>query len=936
MALTNKLKTIVDQPVWEWTRFSPVNSSATSYMATSDDGTNRYIYYINGSAFYRYDTISDTWMQLASPVTAPATTLALKYTKYGGNRGRVISGVSSTKIRIPYICGGKGLVGSTIKIIAGTGAGQERTLSAVDTEFVHDSGLATTASASAITDTTKKWKVNQWVGYTCRVTFNTGATLQRTVIYNSVDTLTFSDANYQPYEPFDNQTFAVAPVATAGSQAHFVLTTQDITVGSAFTVTPDSTSRFVLETGVIWLLSSATANPFFTWQMYDVANDIWMIKTATSNMLTSALGTDCAIERTGEVGGAFLTGTASAGANRTLTDSTKNMAVDRYANYQIRITGGTGVGQRRRIQANGTNYFEVAKKWDVNPDATSTYSIFADTDNIYMVGNGQSAMYKYSVEADLWSTGQIYDYGVTSNATVRRNGSLPMGIASAVRNTGGITSVAVNAAGSNYRIGDVVTISGGGGTNGKVYVETINSTGGVLTVSLMRPGATYSVTTAAATTGGTGTGLTINIVSVGVVGYVTTTLSHFFKIGDSVTIAGASESAWNTTYTIIGSDAVNTFDLAITATANLATAFSQSATLVVDASANWDVNEHTGKLICVQPAGTAGAAQWRRITSNTATTITVSSSITAPTSGTSRYLIQDTAAFGGDNQFQRKDQFGTGAATGGSTTTLIDSTKNWVPGSWVGYRVRIVAGTGLGAEIAITANTETTLTYATQTFTPDTTTRYRIMDVYGIATGGSTTTLVDTTKNWKVNQWAGKRVRLIAGTGQTNELTITSNTSNTLTFGTTTAPDTTTNYTIYGIPVRGAGINIIWTFGLGHDKYLWVPRGGGSNTFDIYDIAADYWEYGFLLSPQTETLTTGSMYVYDEASRIYFTKDATGRIYYVDIENRSVVNSGTIPYGMSTAIIGNRMEIVQGPDGLQFLYIMRHTGNEMWRTLLFW
>jgi len=30
------------------------------------------------------------------------------------------------------------------------------------------------------------------------------------------------------------------------------------------------------------------------------------------------------------------------------------------------------------------------------------------------------------------------------------------------------------------------------------------------------------------------------------------------------------------------------------------------------------------------------------------------------------------------------------------------------------------------------------------------------------------------------------------------------------------------------------------------------------------------------------------------------------------------------------------MEIIQTADGLKYLYIMRHTGQEMWRTLLFW
>lgn len=65
--------------------------------------------------------------------------------------------------------------------------------------------------------------------------------------------------------------------------------------------------------------------------------------------------------------------------------------------------------------------------------------------------------------------------------------------------------------------------------------------------------------------------------------------------------------------------------------------------------------------------------------------------------------------------------------------------------------MRIVEGTGVGSELAITSNTATTLTFATQTFTPDTTTRYVIMDTFGTATSGSTTTCVDTSQNWETN-----------------------------------------------------------------------------------------------------------------------------------------------------------------------------------------
>ena len=943
MALTNNLKPILDQPVWEWARFAPATTSATSGLCTSEDGDTRYMYYLVGSLFYRYDTVTDTYLQLASPLVAPVTALSLRYSKYSGNRGRVLSQVSSTKLQIPYIGGGSMLTGDNIVIRYGAGAGQERTITSVDPEVIHDSGLATSTATTFITDTTKKWKTNQWVGYNCRITFSTGVQLQRTILYNTVDTVWFQDNNYQPYEPFDNVAFSTAPIATAGSQSSFIITSQSVNLDSALTVPTDSTSRFIIQTGTIWLLSSTTAAPFFTWQMYDIANDIWMTKTANANLFPGAIGTDFSVERTGALGGAYVSGTATAGTNRTLTDSSKSMAVDDYVNYQIRITGGTGMGQRQRIIANGTNYFEVAKKWATNPDATSTYSVLADTDTIFFSGNGNSAMFKYSVEADLWSQSNIYDYGITNNVTVQRNGTLPFGIASGTRNTGGITAVVINVAGSGYRIGDVLTVSGGGGTNGKVYVETISSTGQILSVSLMRCGSGYSVTTGAATTGGTGTLATVNISTVGVVCIATTSTVHPFKIGDSVTIKGCSEAAYNTTVTIIGVDGTTaanplTFEFATTATGGITATSSQSTTLVVDAAANWDVNELVGKSIGTYAAGTTGGLTVRRIASNTATTITLSNALSsAATSGTSRYLICEAEAIGRDVQFPIATQSAAGAATGGSTTTLVDSSRTWDPGCWTGYRVRIVAGTGLGNEIVITANTATTITYATQTFTPDSTTRYQIMATFGIATSGSTTTIVDTTKNWRVNQWAGKRVRVTGGATQGLEVTITSNTATTLTFSATNTMDATVQYTILGIPPRGAGMGLVFAYGNSNGRYLWNFRGAGLATqFDRYDVTTDTWQYGNFIPPQTETLTTGTMYAYDGANRVYININATNRLTYFDVATREVVNSGTIPYGHSTAILGNRMEIVDTADGLKFLYIMRHSAQEMFRTLLFW
>jgi hypothetical protein len=103
-----------------------------------------------------------------------------------------------------------------------------------------------------------------------------------------------------------------------------------------------------------------------------------------------------------------------------------------------------------------------------------------------------------------------------------------------------------------------------------------------------------------------------------------------------------------------------------------------------------------------------------------------------------------------------------------------------------------------------------------------------------------------------------------------------------------------------------------------------------------FDITTGIYEYFYPNSGQGETFTTGSMWAYDGADRVYVQKDATGRIFYFDIVKRELVNSGTVPYGMSTPILGNRMEIIKTEDGLKYLYVARHNGTEMWRTLIFW
>jgi hypothetical protein len=1238
MGVTNTIRKQVDLPVWEWMRFSPVTTSSLTALTTARDGSDRYLYYFGSNVLYRYDTWGDSWQQLSTGVT-PITTLAVRYLKSRGFGGNILENINSTSFRIPST-GGNNINGLRIKIVSGPGQGQERTIISTSSEFIHDSGLVTTATASVLTDSTKKWRFNQWEGYSVRLIFNTGFSQFREIMYNDTTSVTVFDSNYEGrnflMSPFSSLAPYATPVATAGSQANFSIVSQIITIDSPWDIQPTNASKFMILSGGIFWLSQNASTPFFNFYYYDILSDRWVQKLTPTNIFSTAISTDYALIALSDKFGHLFGSTATSATIITLSDTGQTMSNGNYVNNYIQITGGTGSGQERRIISNTSNKFIFDKEWDILPDNTSKYSV-TQSDNIYVVGNARAQMFKYSPELSLWSTGNISDYGITLNMALLKTNEQHHGISTANRVTNGITAINTTptSGGSGYVINDLLTVTTGGSL-GRVIVESVNSFGAVLSVSLYTAGSGYSVGTGRATSGGAGAGCTIEITSVGTIGVVTTAINHDIMIGDSVTFSGATETAWNTVYSILGIQSATIVELSITATANAVPTFTLATNLLVDVSKNWILNEHTGKIIGVQSNGLTGALTWRKIIGNSNNTISFLAG-TAPTNGNSKYYIQDLDAFGVDVAYMADAELSYGYATSGTTgvfvdtgktftvsaytnnkITLIDTSGNtsedivtmnttntlsigrtvaggqstggntlaysnnngltwiglgtslfanhcygiawsgtrfvgvgtgtnsiawsndgitwnglgasiftsqangiawngtrfvavgsgtnsiawsndgitwnglgttifttagngvaWNGTRWIavgqgtnsiawsndgitwnglgttifttagngvasnGSRIVVVGqgtntiaysddngltytnlgttifttagngvawngtrwiavgqGTnsiawsndgitwnGLGATIFTTAgfaigwngtrwiaggSGTNTLAYSDDnglTFTglgtslntvrmstissttpflsmipnigvlPIENTRYKIHDTYGSVTAGSTTTLTDNNKRWKTNQWAGKRLQITSGTGVQQELTIASNTATQLTFATATAPDTTSTYSILGRPAIGAGISIEWNWGMNGDfnnkgRYLVSPRGGGSHTFDIYDIRTNRWIYGDFIFGQGETLTTGSMYAYDGCDRIYFTKDGTGRINYYDINKKSIEPFSTIPYGMSTAILANRMEIITTDDGLQYLYIMRHTGTEMFRCLI--
>lgn len=323
----------------------------------------------------------------------------------------------------------------------------------------------------------------------------------------------------------------------------------------------------------------------------------------------------------------------------------------------------------------------------------------------------------------------------------------------------------------------------------------------------------------------------------------------------------------------------------------------------------------------------------------------------------------------------------TGTATAGSTTTM--STALTIPGSLVGYSIRITGGTGKGQIGTILYNTtgaNAVFTFATALATAlDATsvfelrtgrfwifnggtasaTSFQYYDVAtntwtarsvtgvaasfvgdtrlvsmasdfkaatGTATSGSTTTLVNSGKAWATNQWTNFQVRITGGTGAGQVALVTSNTATTLTFGAiTVAPDATSTYSIEG------------------DENSLYLMGNNAVTLYKYSISANTWATltpgvarsgapGLALSAhwirwQTEANWTDENNIIN-GRRIYsFRGGATGTLDYYDIPSNAWTNA--IAYNRSQETFTTGSAYAYTTNG--FLYVQKNATGQFFR-----
>jgi hypothetical protein len=946
----------------------PVAANATSAFASHTD--SEFIYYMNGANFYHYNAYVDSWEQLASPLNAGTTLVAMSAHPKMGYYSTVIESTSN-QVKLAGL-DGYSLIGKKIRIVSGKGAGQTRTITAATEPIIISKmtnvnytffDLGSNTSANLMQWVTEK---GGYTGYQIRIFYNTLAQSYVRPVFSRTKSYREFVVNSNAWPGETPWRGAAAPSlpgqGNVATSSQFTIEYNLITVDSNWNIIPDSSSGFIIESEGVMLITSNASAPFYVRQYYTVLGNFWYQMEWIPGRFTAALGTDVSITNITPLESPTLSGTLTSASNKILQDSSLNLDINKYLNYRIKIIAGTGAGQEGVIIGNSNNKFYLQNKLSITPDSTSTYSISLDDQKLFLHGNGTSSFFEADFDSQFLGQNPLVDWGHSiSTAIVGDYGNYAQASSGGVGTaSSSISTFSISNPGAGYHAGDFLTVLGG--VNSIFRITTVGNSGEVLSIKMMYPGVniTGGIGIKSTTVGGVlssnGTGCTIEILSV---------TSNGLTITLDTTAPNTLDLDITKKYTLVNSSGASISDVSIYINSQFGTTVitdkgagsftngtAASSTSIFDITKNWDTNEHTGRLLFVRPVNSQSSTFLGLITSNTSKSLTFSGGGTVTSDTKAKYFITEKWAYASLNALvsdQSSGAYGTGTygvATDGSNTTLIDTSKNWPINHWArtnssggttsARKIRIISGTGAGNEILIVSNTSNTLTFASQSFSIDNTSIYIIMENFGIATAGSTTTMSDNSQCWPVSYLKGYRVKFLYGTSAGNEYTITDNTTSTVTFATGTAPDTTTGYVILAPANRGSGVGSIHTYGSSNTelrKYIYLFRGGATPEIGRYDLTTKTYNTVFNTS-YPESFSTGSMYAYDGQDAIYITKDATGKIFKYNILTNIITNIGVVPYGMSTATIGNRMAVKYAEDGTKYLFIARHSGQEMWRLKL--
>jgi len=246
------------------------------------------------------------------------------------------------------------------------------------------SGTATSAGDTILVLTGAGWGVDDYKAHYVKITGGTGSATAaigqvRAIVSNTEDTLTVAtwDVNPDNTSTFEIYQYPVylhkftptnTPFSAKCDPYPYTLEIEkDIGAGKAFQIKGACANTLAFSYGVGAKILALTAS----WLAKSYAQ---ITKTTASLETTEPWRWNQTVLGIG----IYDTGTATAGAATTLTDSgaTWTITGTGLIGYYVRITGGLGEGQIRKITANTGTEITVAT-WGTTPDNTSTFEIYA-------------------------------------------------------------------------------------------------------------------------------------------------------------------------------------------------------------------------------------------------------------------------------------------------------------------------------------------------------------------------------------------------------------------------------------------------------------------------------------------------------------------------------------------------------------------------------
>lgn len=486
---TNFYKQVYDQPYWEniAADFPPINTNGNAtYISCHDYNNTIYTYpgccsiWPNPNNKYyninKYDVRKNSFARFGDYLTRSSNdqNYVLSFDPTWGFTGNVLS-ADSTSITAGFPST-TNLVNYQIEIIDGMGKGQIRTITVMNKPTVHAKMRCTNGNTfGGFIDTSKNFQRNQYSSYNFHGLSGYFKGYHFNITWNDSTSITIcKDAGflYRPQDDFLNLMKSHQYTLPTTDVSVFQIESTKLILNSPWDIIPNNGSVFkILNTGAIQTLANGAGGPC----TLDLLSKC-MYNTMYFGGAYSA-NTDPNLVTIHSLYGAEDTGIASSGNYRTLIDTTKSWIINQWKNYRLKITNGDAIGENEQILSNDST--SITFICNINRQVTNNcqYKIYPDDDKIHF---RLYAGYYWNIigskAAKCARVSKIYDYGYfcynsKPNLRVNRTGSNTK-YQTFLQNIGFNGNVAIAYlfnTGHNFKVGDLITVSGATGVDTQYY-----------------------------------------------------------------------------------------------------------------------------------------------------------------------------------------------------------------------------------------------------------------------------------------------------------------------------------------------------------------------------------------------------------------------------------------------------------------------------------